>query len=300
MGWSTVVAVEFIAYIPQTRQSKLFYHHAIKFYRHSFSNCTMDISQLSVEELQQLRTLAQRLQSFSSPPAHSLTPPSGDPIGLHGPLSGEVHAASAVPRASPSVRVDTPMPQHPALTSMRAPIAPYQSVRSLPPAAQGHPSLSRPESSNTITSIVPYQSARNAPPTAPGNHFLSSSSVSSTSTQPFLGFDTLSPPILNQTNQRRLNSAAAHIPRQPRLQSRGRRRGPAIAPPSMPRPPSVNDCLIDLLTDAGTLEPGIRIKAKVYPPQVSPKPAAYLLPLIILIHTLGDGVGGSVRIQFHP
>jgi hypothetical protein len=82
--------------------------------------------------------------------------------------------------------------------------------------------------------------------------------------QPFLGFNTLAPPMTSQVNQRRLIAAAAHAPRQPRLPSRNRRRGPAIAPPSMPTPPSVNDCLVDLPLDG----PGIRIKVKVYPPQV--------------------------------
>ena len=122
---------------------------------------------------------------------------------------------------------------------------------------------------NGSAAITPYQSLRNIQnlPIAPQGH--PSPSSSSSSTQPFLGFHNISPTLTNQVNQRRLSVAAVHNPRQGRLPSRSRRRGPAIAPPSMPHPPTINDCLIDLTSDAGVAT-GIRVKVKVYPPQVSP------------------------------
>jgi hypothetical protein len=122
-------------------------------------------------------------------------------------------------------------------------------------------------SAHTSAVIAPYQTIRNSQnlPLAPQGH---PSPSPSSSMQPFLGFNSLSPPLTSQVNQHRLSAAASHNPRQARLPTRGRRRGPAIAPPSMPRPPCITDCLIDVETDAGIV-PGIRVKVKVYPPQVS-------------------------------
>ena len=73
-----------------------------------------------------------------------------------------------------------------------------------------------------------------------------------------------------QVNQQRRVSAAASQPRQPRLPSRGRRHGPAVPPPSLPRndQPCIDDCVSIAIRD-GVEVPTLRIKFKIYPPQVS-------------------------------
>jgi hypothetical protein len=88
------------------------------------------------------------------------------------------------------------------------------------------------------------------------------------STQPFLGFNNLGISMTSQVNRQRLSAAAAHIPRQPRLPSRGRRRGPACHPPGLPRAPQFVDCFTTLTVNGASI-PGIRITVKVYPPTVS-------------------------------
>jgi len=130
--------------------------------------------------------------------------------------------------------------------------------------------------------ILPYQSIRNLQnlPLAPQGHPSPSPSFSTSSMQPFLGFNTLSRPLTSQVNQHRLSAAASHNPRQPRLPSRGRRREPAVAPPGMPRPPCIADCLVDVETNAG-IAAGIWVRVKVYPPQVSLTSVSHVRSLIL-------------------
>jgi hypothetical protein len=88
------------------------------------------------------------------------------------------------------------------------------------------------------------------------------------SSQPFLGFNSLGISMTSQVNQQRLSAAAAHAPRQPRLPTRGRRRGPASHPPGILRSPRIDDCYTMVSVNNASV-PGIRILAKVYPPPVS-------------------------------
>ena len=75
--------------------------------------------------------------------------------------------------------------------------------------------------------------------------------------------------MLGQVNQQRHASAAASQPRQPQLPSCGRR-GPAIAPPSLPRNslPCIDDCVSTTISDSVKICT-LWIKFKIYPPQVS-------------------------------
>ena len=88
--------------------------------------------------------------------------------------------------------------------------------------------------------------------------------------QPFLGFNELSVGMTGQANQRRLASAAAHLPRPPCLvnrgnrSNRGMRRGHAVHPPSLPRGPALEDCMY---VEPDTNVPMVHIKAYIYPPK---------------------------------
>ena len=78
--------------------------------------------------------------------------------------------------------------------------------------------------------------------------------------------------MTGQANQRRLASAAATLPRQPRLVNRGGVRGsqqncgPSIHPPSLPRGPSLADCIYVAPDSNGTNMQMVRVRAKIYPP----------------------------------
>ena len=135
-----------------------------------------------------------------------------------------------------------PIPLTVAGTNPVSPIAPYQSVRlpSLIQAPQGHPSQAALQQSMTPSS------------------------------QPFLGRDNLTVNMSGQVNQQRRASAAASQSRQPRLPSRGRRRGPAVPPPSLPQNsmPCIEDCMSTTIHN-GIKIPTLQIKFKIYLPQVS-------------------------------
>ena len=78
--------------------------------------------------------------------------------------------------------------------------------------------------------------------------------------QPFMGYESLGVNMTSHVNQQHLISASNHRSMQPRLPTRGCRRGPALQSPTLPRSVRVKDCMsADLL----------QVKVKVYPPQVS-------------------------------
>lgn len=158
------------------------------------------------------------------------------------------------------------------------------------------PSGTRPQHSNPAIASLPetfpppplttpiqhtYQSQRTTRgrlPSIPFAPYGSSAGHPSTptSSQPFLGLNNLGVSMAAQVNQQRRASAASHLPRQPRLPTRGiRRRGPAIQPPVMQqrednRTARLQDCISFVGTDAsGAIDQHIRLKVKVYPPQVS-------------------------------
>jgi hypothetical protein len=195
-----------------------------------------------------LQNLARRLQHF--PPAAPASAPS-DAAPLQG---SQQHSAD--------------QSQSPARH------APQPSTYQAGPLVMGGLSQSFSASSQPISST--YQSVRATPavnsagPLIMGSsqgHPSTSLSASAAPSQPFLGFNSLGVSMTGQVNRQRLSAAAAHIPRQPRLPSRGRRRGPATHPPGMPRAPRIDDCYTTVSVN-GTSVPGIRTIVKVYPPQV--------------------------------
>lgn len=118
---------------------------------------------------------------------------------------------------------------------------------------------------NPVGAISPYQSIR-----LPSLLQAPTQAALQPSSQPFLGRNNLAINMSAQVNQQRRVSAAASQPRQPRLPSRGRRRGPAVPPPSLPQnnQPCIDDCVSTAIRD-GVEIPTLRIKFKIYPPQVS-------------------------------
>jgi len=150
------------------------------------------------------------------------------------PTGARTGDVSSMPGHLPLMPSESPIPS--ALPVANT-IGPYQSVRmpSVPQAPHGHPSQAMIQMS-----------------TGPS--------------QPFLGRNSLAISMSDQVNQQRRASAANH-PRQPRLPSRGRRRGPVVQPPSLPRHHNgqqIEDCL-----SMSNIEiPTIRVKVKVYPPTV--------------------------------
>jgi hypothetical protein len=195
---------------------------------------------LSPQEIAQLQALARRFQlshipfSDAGPPAIQLAETNRTP-----PSPSTVAPTTLTPAAEPyviptyqSIRV-TPGVTQPGPVGAPATLTPAETLPMFGGSSQGHPS----------TSVMP-------------------------STQPFLGFSNLGNSMTGQVNRERLRASAAHIPRQPRLPSRGQRRGPAIHPPGLPRPPKISDCYTPMSVN-GTSTPGIRITVKVYPPTVS-------------------------------
>jgi len=117
--------------------------------------------------------------------------------------------------------------------------------------------------------VQPYQSVRlsQSLPAAPQGHPSPAMAISATGPiQPFLGRNSLGVSMAGQVNQERRASAAANLPRRPPRAAR--RRGPAISAPSLARAPSVQDCLFNIPDEHGGTTMAIRIKIKVYPPQV--------------------------------
>ena len=134
----------------------------------------------------------------------------------------------------------------------------------IPPSAPSIAPLTTART-NPLGAITPYHGVR-LPSQAPGH---APQTMLQSVSQPFLGRDNLAINMSGQVNQQRRASAAASQPRQPRLPSR-RRHGPAIAPPSLPRnsQPCIDDCLSTTISDSVEIRT-LRIKFKIYPPQVS-------------------------------
>jgi hypothetical protein len=133
--------------------------------------------------------------------------------------------------------------------------------------------ISEPYMGSAISQALPAtQNIRRATSRRFG-HAIPSTARAPSSSQPFLGSNELSIGMTGQVNQRRLASAAAHLPRAPRLVTRGGRtnrgvhRGPAIHPPSLPRSPSLEDCTYLGPDPNGNNVPMIHIKVYVYPPK---------------------------------
>jgi hypothetical protein len=221
----------------------------------------MDLGLLTSEELMHLQNLARRLQHF--PPAAPAPSPS-DAAPLQG---SQQHSAdqsqSALHHASqPSTHQAGPVMgglSQPFSASSQPISSTYQSVRTTP----------APVAVNSAGPLIMGSSQ---------GHPSTSLSASAAPSQPFLGFNSLGVSMTGQVNRQRLSAAAAHIPRQPRLPSRGRRRGPATHPPGMPRAPRIDDCYTAVSVN-GTSVPGIRTIIKVYPPQVrchTPSPIIYI------------------------
>lgn len=210
----------------------------------------MDFSRLSAQDLLQLHSFITRIQqptggqdleSGGNAQDHQVVPGVGTPHNFPGnllnpPLPANVninHLQQTVPNTNPLIN-----------SMLAGPIQPYQSVRttqSLPAAPMGHPS-----------------------PTA-------ALTAASSSMQPFLGRDTLAVNMAGQVNQERRASAAARLPRRQTVPTRGvrRRRGPATPAPSLARGLNIDDCLINIPDENGGHALSIRVKVKVYPPQVS-------------------------------
>lgn len=220
------------------------------------------LSSLSRDEITQL--LAQRLQLMPTPsgsPDSVLNRPSNS-IPTHNQLSINNISnpnASAMGRSSSQAtntstailqpqRQQHNLPASTQSTTVAAtPIPAYQSVRF---------SHSLPNQSPAPSSVSTGIGASMQPPAIPS------------SSQPFLGFQSLEIPMTRQANQARMSAAAAHLPRRVSLPVRRRTRGVASPAPSLPRRPDVNDSLIDVSLGDGTVVAGIRLKVKVYPPQV--------------------------------
>lgn len=140
-------------------------------------------------------------------------------------------------------------------TNGTTPIPAYHSARTptMPPTTpQGHP---------------PAPAAIASPSVSRGHPSLNTVTVADSSSQPFLGLNSMGVSMTSQVNQQRLSAASANIPRQPRLPSRTRRRGPALHSPTLPRSPQVDDCHTTVLVN-GMNVPGVCVKVKIYPPQV--------------------------------
>ena len=167
-------------------------------------------------------------------------------------------AITARPSAGPTQRDASPL-----VTSMSGSI-PTRHIPAGPPAV----SVSQPVASTTTPIRHSYESARlpSAPYGHPAQPNLPSMGFPS---QPFLGFQNLGVNTRGQVNQQRLAASANHQTRSPRLPSRGSRRGrgPAVQPPSIRRPPKMDDCLLNMVdSTTGITVQGLRVTVKVYPP----------------------------------
>ena len=163
--------------------------------------------------------------------AHNLDNPPNPPLSTNTNIN---HLQQTLPNKSSLIH-----------SMLAGPIQPYQSgctMQVLPAAPQGHPS-----------------------PTV-------AIAAANSSMQPILGRDTLSLNVANQVNQEHRASAVAHVPRWQTVPTCGtrHRRGPATPTPSMARRPNIDDCLgIGIPDENGGHTLSIRVKVKVYPPQVS-------------------------------
>lgn len=166
-------------------------------------------------------------------------------------MSALNHTAAQTTRA---LATAVPTTHAEASTRSLQPISRYQSLQVQPSTVStsrlpvhmaistGHPAVMNPPSSRPQSR--PYGE-------------ISLGRPSSSMGQPFLGLQSLGQGVTRQVNQQRLASAAATLPRRPALSRRTR--GTSTRPPRLATAPSINDCLEDGL---------IRVKFKVYPPQV--------------------------------
>ena len=157
---------------------------------HSFFFPNMDLSRLTAEQLTQFQSFLQILH----------TPSQDSSVTAVSSSTASSTASSQLPTISsvPSQTRDISQGPHQARpphsstsTALTAPISSYNGMRTTQNTvmtSQGHPSLG---------AVGP-------------------------SSQPFLGLDHLGLSMAGQTNQRRLSSAAASLPRQPRLPRCGR------------------------------------------------------------------------------
>jgi hypothetical protein len=231
----------------------------------------MDLNRLNPEQLAQFQSLVNQTLQI-----RPLTTTGNAVVQVYPPQPlSTINSPSQIGDADRSLTTPSDPPP---ITGPMNPIGPYHSMRPTAQVPQGHATSVAASDPPPITGPTypigpgPYHSMR---PTAqvPQGHATSvAASVPSTS-QPFLGLDRLGLSMTGQVNQRRLASAAATLPRQPQLprrgRGRGRGRGPAISAPSLRRVsrPKIEDCMSTIPDAQGNFP--IRIKVKVYPPQVS-------------------------------
>lgn len=202
-----------------------------------------NFDQLSVDQQSQLRSILNCGQPVASA-GHSQMSVNHSPA-VPAPLQSTTSYAQPVSQQVGAMQI-TPAQQYSASSiTASTPISPYQSIRmmGLPSAPDGHPSVA-------------------------------ASAAAGSSSQLFLGFNNLGVNMRGQVNQRRLASSTATVLRgsQPHLPARGRRRGPAVHPPSLLRSsgPRIEDCLLNVPENNGleVVGPLLHLKVKVYPPPV--------------------------------
>ncbi|KAF6744449.1 hypothetical protein DFP72DRAFT_1078515 [Ephemerocybe angulata] len=178
-----------------------------------------------------------QLQAFLS----AVMPASANPASQQPPVVPAIPPAPPAPPHQPPIVPAIPpvptVPPQPAINPAPPIASLYQSVR----APQGHPSL------------TPQQSG---------------------GFQPFVGASSLSLPLTtSNVNQARMASANATVPRAPTLPVRGRRRGPASAPPGLPLvgvAGEVRRCYVE-----GT--GNVRLTIKVYPTDIQSTQSRFIM-----------------------
>ncbi|TDL14092.1 hypothetical protein BD410DRAFT_846356 [Rickenella mellea] len=181
---------------------------------------------------------------------------------------------------------------------------PHNITPVVPPTRPNTPVIPGPSGSHPITNRYTSIRARHQP----GPSLL----------QPFVGMGGLGLQLnTGHANQARLASSSTTIPRQAALSVRGRRRGPATLPPSLPRNPSprtIQECLVD-----GATQPTVKVTVKVYPPSIpsSTRPEKFVyrffrdsfnqalesygllsrheVPLTSTVHTLIRQIAGNMQ-----
>lgn len=158
----------------------------------------------------------------------------------------QLHAAIAASLANANTNTPQTQPQPTANP-------PHDITPVVPPTRPNTPVIPGPSGSHPITNRYTSIRARHQP--------------GPSSLQPFVGMGGLGLQLqTGHVNQARLASSSTTIPRQPALAVRGRRRGPATLPPSLPRNPSprtIHECLVD-----GATLPTVKVTVKVYPPSI--------------------------------
>jgi hypothetical protein len=229
---------------------------------------TMNSDQLNPTEMALLQSLLNRVQSQPA----AATPVTQAPVDAH--FQSRANGNGNYGQLSTTTgSIPGPPAQQGGSNSLPASAGPPMASLSTPfPRIPVDPSarIAQQGSSTTTPIVRPYESPRTATlSSAPYGHPSGHPSTGSSS-QPFLGFNNIGVSTRGQVNQQRLAAAASHQPRQPRLPSRGGRslrgRGPAIQPPSMPRAPKFDDCILNVIDTTGDAVPGLRVKVKVYPP----------------------------------